>query len=37
MELMSAGTAPNIKGLATRFAGFLASTFATVGVMLFLA
>ncbi len=37
MDVTKAEHAPTGFGLATRFAGFLASTFATVGVMLFLA
>jgi hypothetical protein len=37
MESTKAEQVPNTLGLATRFAGFLASTFATVGVMLLLA
>ena len=37
MDVTKAEQVPNGFGLATRFAGFLASTFATVGLMLLLA
>ena len=37
MESKKAETVPDTMGLATRFAGFLASTFATITLMVFLA
>jgi hypothetical protein len=37
MEITKADAVPNPMGIATRFAGFLASTFATITVMVLLA
>ncbi|MDB5558930.1 MAG: hypothetical protein JWQ36_1864 [Enterovirga sp.] len=37
MEIAKSEPVPNTMGLATRFAGFCASTFATIAVMVLLA